>query len=468
MLIAFVILYLLGTLLIGFWAARRVKNTADFAVAGRKLPLVVAGSALFATWFGSETVMGAPAEFVEGGLLSVMEDPFGAALCLILVGALVARPLYRLNILTFNDYYKMRYGRLVEVASAVALVPSFLGWIAAQMMAMALLLNVLAGVPMFWGIQICMVIVVLYTFAGGMWAVSVTDFVQTVMILIGVVALAWEVGAQAGGVKTVLAAQPEGFFRFFPEKNSLHDWAEYIAAWMTIGLGSIPGQDVFQRVNSSKDERTAVRSSYLGGVMYLTVGFIPLFIGLCAKQLHPDLLEGDPQQMLPLMTLRYSSLWVQVLFFGALLSAILSTTSGAVLAPATVLGENIIKPMRPNMTDRQLLLTMRVSVVVLAFVSMFLALGGQTIFEMVGIASILSLVSLLVPLLAGLYWPRANALGALLSMIFGVAAWVWCEYIFPTELPSLLYGLGASMLGMAIGSFGKRGTIDAGQQHQNP
>ncbi|MCC6726640.1 MAG: sodium:solute symporter, partial [Saprospiraceae bacterium] len=143
MLIAFVILYLLGTLLIGFWAARRVKNASDFAVAGRKLPLLIAGSALFATWFGSETVMGAPAEFVDGGLLSVMEDPFGAALCLILVGALVARPLYRLNILTFNDYYRMRYGRAVEIASAVALVPSFLGWIAAQMMAMAILLQVL-------------------------------------------------------------------------------------------------------------------------------------------------------------------------------------------------------------------------------------------------------------------------------------------------------------------------------------
>lgn len=458
MLIIFVIGYLVLTLLIGFWAARRVKNAADFAVAGRKLPLIIAGSALFATWFGSETVMGAPAEFVEGGLLSVMEDPFGAALCLVLVGAWIARPLYRLNILTFNDYYRMRYGRVVEIASAVALVPSFLGWIAAQMMAMALLLNVLMGIPMFWGIQICMVIVVLYTFAGGMWAVSITDFVQTVMILVGIFALAWEVGEEAGGVVTVLKAQPDGFFRFFPEKNGLHDWAHYIAAWMTIGLGSIPGQDVFQRVNSSKDEKTAVRSSYLGGIMYLTVGFIPLFIGLCAKQLHPELMEGDPQQMLPLMALKYSSLWVQVLFFGALLSAILSTTSGAVLAPATVLGENIIRPLVPGMTDKQLLLVMRISVVVLAFVSMFLALGGQSIFEMVGMASVLSLVSLFVPLMAGLYWKKANGLGALLSMAFGLLAWIWCEFVVPTELPSLLYGLAASMAGMAVGAFWHRGS----------
>lgn len=463
MLILFVVLYLLGTLLIGFWAARRVKNTEDFVVAGRKLPLLVAGPALFATWFGSETVMGAPAEFVDGGLLSVMEDPFGAALCLLLLGALVARPLYRLNILTFNDYYKMRYGRTVEIASAVALVPSFLGWIAAQMLAMAILLQVLADIPLFWGIQICMVIVVLYTFAGGMWAVSVTDFVQTVMIVIGVVALAWEVGAEAGGVKAVVAAQPEGFFRFFPKEHNAHSYLEYLAAWITIGLGSIPGQDVFQRVNSSKDERTAVRASYLGAVMYLTIGFIPLFIGLCAKMLHPELMTGDPQQLLPIMTLKYSSLFVQVLFFGAILSAILSTTSGAVLAPATVLGENIIKPMYPRMTDQQLLLSMRISVVVLAFASMFLALGGQSIFELVGQSSILSLVSLFVPLMAGIYWKKANGLGALLSMILGIVAWVVCEFFLETTIPSMLYGLLASMGGMVAGVvFGKnapKGTL---------
>jgi Na+/proline symporter len=320
------------------------------------------------------------------------------------------------------------------------------------MMAMAILLNVLTDVPMTWGVSACMVIVVLYTFVGGMWAVSITDFVQTVMIVLGVLALAWEVGGQAGGVRAVVAAQPEGFFRFFPKENGLHDWAHYLAAWMTIGLGSIPQQDVFQRVNASKDERTAVRSGYFGGILYLTVGLVPLFIGLCAKQLHPELLEGDPQQLLPLMSLRYSSLWVQVLFFGALISAILSTTSGAVLAPATVMGENIIRPMVPGMTDRQLLLTMRLSVVAIAGVSMWLALGNQSIFELVGQSSAISLVSLFVPLMAGLYWRRASSLGALLSIVVGLLAWAWCEFMVPTELPSLLYGLAASIAGMVAGS----------------
>jgi SSS family transporter len=454
MLLTFIVLYLLLTLLIGFWASRRVKNTADFVVAGRKLPMFVAGSALFATWFGSETVMGAPSEFVEGGLLAVMEDPFGAALCLILVGALVARPLYRLNILTFNDYYRIRFGRFTEITSAIFMVPSYLGWIAAQMMAMAILLNVLMGVPVAWGIQVCMIVVVIYTYVGGMWAVSITDFVQTVMIVIGVIALAIQVGIEAGGVQAVIEAQPEGFFQFFPERN-LHDVVHYVAAWITIGLGSIPGQDVFQRVMAAKDERTAVRSSYLGGAMYLTIGFIPLFIGLCAKMLHPELLADDPQKMLPEMTLRYSSMWVQILFFGAILSAILSTTSGAILAPATVIGENLVKPIFKDLSDQRLLLIMRISVVVVALASMWMALSGESIFDLVGQSSALSLVSLFVPLMAGLYWKRASALGAVLAMTVGMAVWLLCEFVLVTELPSLIYGLLASTAAMAVGSFAR-------------
>ncbi len=458
MLLTFVVLYLLTTLLIGYWASRRVKNTKDFVVAGRKLPLVVAGSAMFATWFGSESIMGAPSEFVKGGLLSVMEDPFGAALCLFLAGLLVAKPLYKLNILTFNDYYRIRYGRSVEFVSALLMVPSYFGWIAAQMVAMALLLNVLLGLPMAWGVLLCSTVVVFYTYIGGMWAVSVTDFVQTVMILIGLVVLTVQVGAQAGGVQAVIAAQPEGFFRFFPERD-LHHIAEYFAAWITIGLGSVPQQDVFQRVMAAKNERTAVRASYLGGSMYLTIGFIPLFIGLCAKMLHPELMDGDPQKLLPMMVLKYCGLGVQVLFFGAILSAILSTTSGAVLAPATVVGENLVKPYVKNITDAQLLRVMRWSVAGVAFLSTIIALSGGTIFKLVAWSSVFSLVTLFVPLVAGLYWRRASALGAHLAMLVGLAVWVWCEYLFPTELPSLIYGLAASFAGMVAGSLVKRRAV---------
>src|SRR5436190_16078529 len=124
-LIVFVVLYLLGTLSLGVWAGTRIKNTSDFAIAGRSLPLIMVVTTTFATWFGAETVLGIPAKFVSGGLNSVIEDPFGAGTCLILVGVFFAGKLYRMTLLTINDYYRERFGRFVEVVCAVIIMTSY-------------------------------------------------------------------------------------------------------------------------------------------------------------------------------------------------------------------------------------------------------------------------------------------------------------------------------------------------------
>lgn len=451
MLLAFIGLYLLITIAIGWWASTKVKNTQDFVIAGRHLPMVVAASALFATWFGSETIMGASSEFVEHGLLGVIEDPFGAALCLILVGAFFARPLYRLNILTFNDFFRARYSRRAELISALFMVPSYFGWIAAQLVALAIILKTLAGIPLFYGIMVCTLVVVFYTYIGGMWAVSVTDSVQTVMILIGLLFLAWLVLEEAGGFQRVIDSTPDGFFRFLPPAD-FESVVHYIAAWITIGLGSIPQQDVFQRVMSARSERTAAQAAYLSGLMYLTIGFIPLFIGLCAKILYPELEEGDTQMVIPVMVMEHGNLLLQIMFFGALLSAILSTTSGAILAPATVIGENLVKPYWKGMSDKQLLQIMRLSVIVVAVCSAILANVKADIYELVAQSSALSLVSLFVPLAAGLYWKRASNGGALLSMLLGMAVWILCEFALTTEIPSLIYGGVAGLIALMAGS----------------
>jgi SSS family transporter len=420
-------------------------------IAGRRLPTGLAACALFATWFGSETIMGAPAEFAEKGVLGIMEDPFGAALCLILVGVIYARPLYRLNILTFNDFFKMRFGRMAELISAIFMIPSYFGWIAAQLVALAIVLKTIVGIPLIYGIIICTIVVVFYTYFGGMWAVSITDAVQSIMIIMGLFLLAYTLVNQAGGIKVVLDAQPEGFFRFFPEAKPMAVM-EYIAAWITIGLGSIPQQDVFQRVMAAKSENTAVKSGIIAGLMYLTIGLIPLFIGLCANYLYPTERIADNQMIIPLIVLKHSSLFLQIVFFGALLSAILSTTSGAILAPATVLGENILRPMLKNNSDKAMLHTMRLSVVGVAVCAAFLAMGKSNIYELVGLSSALSLVSLFSPLTGGLFWKFTSRIGAILSMISGMIAWIIAEFLLPVPMPAILFGGLISLFFLIFGS----------------
>lgn len=427
MLLTFIILYMIVTILIGWWASKFVKNASDFVVAGRQMPLIVVAAGLFATWFGSETVMGASTAFVEDGIQGIIEDPFGAALCLIFVGVFMAKPLYRLNLLTFSDYFKYRFSHKAETLSAIVMIPSYWGWIAAQLIALATIFNVITGFPILYGIYIFATIVMFYTYIGGMWAVSITDFVQTIMIVLGMLVVMIGVVNDAGGWSILWAkAQSEPqVFRFLPESNP-KDIVAYIAAWITVGLGSVPQQDVFMRVMSAKSEKTAVWGSYLSGLMYLTVGLMPIVMAYCGKILYPELLEGSSEQrqmLIPYMVMQHSSIIVQIFFYGALLSAILSTASGAILAPATVIGENIIKPYYPNLTDKQLLQIMRWSVVGVTFGSVIFANFGQSIYELVRQSSEISLVALFVPMFAGLYWKKASSFGAMASMLSGLLSW---------------------------------------------
>lgn len=451
MLLFSIIVYLLLTIAIGFWASRKVKGSRDFLLAGRSLPIVLSTSALFATWFGSETVFGASSRFLEGGLFSVIEDPFGAALCLLLFGTFFARKLYTMNLLTLGDYFKVRFGRRTEIVASVFMVPAYFGYTAGQLVALGLISNAVIGIPIWQGIALSAVIVTLYTYVGGMWAISITDFFQSIIIVVGLAIVAWVLVDKAGSVSTVLSSVPADTFRFFPEKN-FNGIVTWLAAWSVLGLGSIPSQDVFQRTMSSGSASVAVRSCYYAAILYLTVAMLPLFISLCIKHLYPEALAGDTQMTLLNMVLIHTTLPVQVIFFGSLLSAIMSTTSSSMLAPAALFSENIVKPLwKQPLNDKQLLYITRISLLVFSIISTIMACLNSNIYELVGSSSILSLVSLFIPLTFGLYWKRSTSNGALLSIVLGMAVWFYFEW-FPIEIPSLVMGTIASLIGMIVGS----------------
>ena len=274
---------------------------------------MLSAAALFATWFGSETIFGASSEFLQGGLYRVIEDPFGAALCLLLFGLFFARKLYRMNLLTLGDFFKVRYGRKTELVATVFLAPPYVGYIAAQMVAMGLILNAIAGLELWQGIVASAVVVTLYTYLGGMWAITITDFFQTVIIIGGLVVLSVSLGIKAGGVSAVINSVPPDYFKFLPDAG-LKEVVSYAAAWAVLGLGSLPSQDVFQRAMSSRSPDIAVRSCYIAATLYLTIALLPLFISLCTRHLYPEVMAGDTQLALPRMVLEHMSMPIQVLF----------------------------------------------------------------------------------------------------------------------------------------------------------
>jgi SSS family transporter len=446
-----IIAYLVLTVLVGVWASRRVKTSGDFMLAGRSLPISLSAAALFATWFGSETVFGASSEFLKGGLYGVIEDPFGAALCLVLFGLFFARKLYNLNLLTLGDYFKVRYGKKIELVAAAFLAPPYVGYIAAQLVAMGLILNVVIGLELWLGVVLSATVVTLYTYVGGMWAISITDFIQSIIIIVGLLILAIILADKAGGVSAVMEEMPRENFRFLP-KADFKEIVFYIASWSVLGLGSIPSQDVFQRAMSSGSARTAVWSSYIAALLYLSIAMLPLFISLCTKHLYPEELVGDTQLALPNMVLLHTALPIQILFFGSLLSAIMSTTSSAILAPAAIFSENLIKPILGHkFSDKQFLVLTKISVLIFSTLATVMACLRSNIYELVRESSVLSLVSLFVPLSMGIYWRRASSAGAFFSMVLGMISWIIFE-VFETGWPSLVPATLISFVSMIAGS----------------
>ncbi|RPA69281.1 sodium:solute symporter [Cyclobacteriaceae bacterium YHN15] len=452
MLLTAIIIYLLITVAIGAWSSKLVKNSNDFVLAGRQLPLFLSASALFATWFGSETIFGASSEYLEHGLQGVIEDPFGGALCLILFGVFYLKPMYRMNVLTIGDVYKQLFGKRVEFFASIFMIPPYFGYVAAQLVALALIFSTVADISISTGIVISAGIVVFYTFLGGMWAISITDFIQTTLIVVGLIWVAVLVAQKAGGVMPILASAPEGSFQFFPDANPT-SWLNYLGAWMILGLGSIPSQDIYQRVMSAKSERVALRSTYLAGGFYVTIGLLPLFIALGAKFLYPEIYLENKQLLLPEMVLRHSGMHVQILFFGALISAIMSTTSSGLLAPSAIISENLIRPyFGSRLKDKHFLWILRFNIIAVAMIATVLAQWKSNIYELVAGASILMLVSLFVPLTAGLYWKKASEMGALMSLVFGMIAFLGFSSLdlpFYPHLPAVLI----SAASMVIGSF---------------
>jgi Na+/proline symporter len=451
MLVSFVIFYLLLNLFVGWWASKKVHSTQDFILAGRSLPFALATMVTFATWFGSETMLGAPREFVHGGVLAIIEEPFGAALGLLIVGSIYAKKLYPLPVLTFSDYFRIRFGAMSEKLSAIVMIPSYFGWISAQLVALGMTLHLLLPITAEMGIVIGAVLVMTYTLLGGMWSITITDFLHNIILIIGLLFLAYLLMDKIPNWGLFIDQQPSGFFRFIPKENTWVDWLTYSAAWMTIGLGSIPQQDIFQRVMSAQSSKIASRASLAAGMMYLSIAMLPLLIALIAVRLYPSLLAEDAL-LIPNLVMKFTPYGVQIIFLGALLSALLSTTSGAILAPASVLGENLLKPMLKNPDDKKVLFYIRISVILVTGACIWMAVSRQNIFELVSEASAFSLVSLFIPLNAGLWWKKASAMGSHLSMAAGLSVWIFFNFINQTEIPSVWYGLLASMLGLLIGT----------------
>ncbi len=448
-----ILAYVASQLLIAFWFSRRNRTEEDFLLAGRSLGPWMTMFAVFATWFGAETCIGAAGEAYQHGLSGVISDPFGYTIGIVLTGLFFAAALWKRGLLTLADLFRNRYGVGVERLTALIMIPATVMWGAAQIRAFGQVLSSVSEIGLFVAITFAAAVVIAYTVVGGMWANAVTDLVQGLIIVAGLVLLG-VVFIAIGGLDQI-GTQPPERFDFLHERS----WPDALNTLAVPIFSTIAAQELAARVLASRSARVASGATAAAGVLYLVIGLIPVTIGLGAAayigagQDHERVLSLFAQQQLPLP--------LYILFLGALVSAILSTLSGALLVAGALAGHNIIKPLAPNMSDAQKLRMDRLAVLGFGIVAYVIALSSTSVYELVQQASALGSSGILVMMLFALWGGRfggpASAYGALLA---GTGTWLYGEHVLGLSA-AYIASLGAALLAyVALGAFRRQAVTE--------
>ena len=440
------VVYLVVLMAVGFWASRNVHSRADFIVAGRSLPLWLCVATVFATWFGSGTLIGAAGAAYTNGIRGVLSNPIGSAICLVVAGLFYVRLLRRMRLLTLPDLFRTRFGATAEVLAAICIIPAYVGWVASIFVAFGYVLHTVAGVDTTLAIVIGAGVTLMYTFAGGMWAVSVTDLLQAVIIIVGLLVLYPLVMGDVGGLAGLVQAAPAGSFAFFPE-GGLREWLWFTQALLVIGLGNVASQDLLQRVFGARTESVAQWSMYLAAILYFTIAMLPVLFGIAGRVLLPEI--ADPELILPTLGLRYLHPLAMALFTGAMFSALMSSADGGVLAPASIFSENLLRVARPNLTDKQLLAAIRVAILVVGAAGLITALYFQNVYQLMVKSFSILFVGLVIPMTAALYWRRCNGPAAVSSLVTGMASWLALEWL-ATPYPADLLAAGIGLVTLVV------------------
>jgi SSS family transporter len=435
--------YVLAQLAIGVWVSRRIRTEDDYLVAGRSLGYGLAIFTIFATWFGAETCIGAAGAIYERGLSGGSADPFGYALCLFFMGAVFAAPLWRRRLTTMADLFRERFGQGVERFAVLLMVPTSLLWAAAQIRAFGQVVSASSGLDVSLTITVAAGVVIVYTVFGGLLADAMTDFIQGIALIIGLVILI--VAVMLGGVtEAVSQIEPE---RLQLLGGGTVPWYEVAESWAIPIFGSVVAAELIARVIATRSAQVARNSCLIASGGYLMVGLIPVTIGLIGAQFIPDL--EHPEQILPLLALERLPPLLYTLFAGALLSAILSTVDSALLVAASLVSHNLIVPMRPGLSEARKVRIARTGVIVFGVLAYVMAMFAEGVYHLVEQASAFGSAGIVVIVTFGLFTPIGGRLAAFAALATGVTVWVVGSYAL--DLPfAYLAALGSSILAYLV------------------
>ena len=425
--------YLVLMMAIGAWVSRRISTEADYLVAGRTMGPMLVGASVFATWFGAESVVGASGMVYRNGLSGGSADPFGYGLALIGAAVLFAVPLWKLRLTTYADLFRIRYSRGVERMMVLVYLPASVLWASAQIRAFGQVLGQVSSIELEMAIGLAAVFVILYTLLGGLMADAITDLVQGVALVVGLIAIWFAVMREAGGFADSLAlVEPS---RFMPFASGGQTTLEVLEEWAVPIIGSMVTVEVMQRMIAARSPTVALRGTLGGAGLYILVGLIPVYLGLVGPRLVPGL--ADPEQLVPVLAREHLGTVTFVMFSGALVSVILSTVDSALLAAGGMVSHNLVTPFLPGLTEAARLRAARIAVLGVGLLATWLALSGESIYDLVRLASAFGTSGFFVVSCFAVFSRTGGPASAYASYGIGLASWAYGEFLADWTAPFL-------------------------------
>lgn len=439
--------YVVLMIVVGSYAAKRTHSVADFAVAGRSLPLWLCTTTIMATWFGGGMMIGGAGAAYDKGFMGVIADPFGGALSLFLVGMFFVRLFRRSRFYSFIELLEQRFGPTTGLIASVVSMASSTMWVAGMLVAFGVVFETLTGLPLTLGIIGGAFIVVLYTSIGGMFAVAMTDFVQMIIIGIGLVVLLAVVLMNVGGWAPISTQLPEHTFRMIPLEHTVDRWLPYLRAWLILGIADIASQSLLQRAMSAKSELVAQQSFYLATVGYIMLGMVPVTLGIIGSVTIPGLTNSE--SIIPELALEHLHPVAIAIFVGALLSTIMSSCDSAILSVATIFSTNVAPLIKRDLSDHTRLWIIRLAIPAAGTLAVVGALNAQVVFDTILDANLFILAAIMAPFILGVWWQKSNRTGALAGMSAGLITWYIVSGTHP-DMPADLIGFFVSVGAMLV------------------
>jgi Na+/proline symporter len=446
-----IVAYLLLQLAIGAWVAPRIHTEQDYLIGGRRLGYPLTIFSIFATWFGAESCIASAARVHREGFSLTSAEPFGYGLTLIAMGVVFAVPLWRRKLTTLADLFLERYGPRVEKLAALLLVPTGLLWAAAQLRGFGHVITTVTALDLDVAILAAAGFCVAYTTLGGLLADAITDLMQGVMVIAGLVLLAVLVVAEHGGLEATMAAVRAHASVAVPA-DPLPPLA-LLEEWLIPVAGSLLAVELVSRVIAARSPEVARNSALIAGGIYITVGLLPVFVGLAAFGLVGEL--ADPEQFLPMLARDVLPTAAYVIFAGALISAILSTVDTILLVASGVLMHNVVAPTLGIAGEAQRLRLVRVGVALLGGVALWLAVVATDVAALVEEASAFGNAGVLVVVSFALFTTFGGPMAATTALVGALASYLgWtltgAPYPFTGSLLVALVGY------VAVGSWERR------------